>query len=251
MVSRKGSSCSWCWPRRFRGVARAVAAVIAMASGAVVDVKSTVTRVAVPVVSPADASKLAADNRAFAADLHGVLRAQSGNLVYSPASVSVGAGDVVRRGSWEHGHRDCARAPLRPSAATSARGLRGVGAGPGKAGRQSGRLSTDGGERPMGPARLPLPARLPGPPRRELRRWHSHGGLCGCRSRPARPSIDGSPTTPRRRSTTSFPPESSMTTTRLVLTNAVYFKGDWYHPFAPNSAEQLSFIPQRATCRCR
>ena len=57
--------------------------------GSVVDVRSARARVAVPVVLPPDASKLAADNRAFAADLHGVLRAQSGNLVYSPASVSM------------------------------------------------------------------------------------------------------------------------------------------------------------------
>lgn len=52
-------------------------------------VTSTKTRITAPVVAPEDALQLAADNRAFAVDLHGALRGQPGNLVYAPASVSI------------------------------------------------------------------------------------------------------------------------------------------------------------------
>ena len=51
--------------------------------------KSTLTRDTAPAVPTGDAAQLAADNQGFAVDLYQQLRAQPGNLVYSPASISL------------------------------------------------------------------------------------------------------------------------------------------------------------------
>lgn len=54
------------------------------------EARSAEVRVAAPEVSPADALQLAADNRAFAVDLYQVVRGTSaGNLILSPASISI------------------------------------------------------------------------------------------------------------------------------------------------------------------
>jgi len=51
--------------------------------------RSRLARVTAPIVSAEDAAQLAADNRAFAVDLHQALRARAGNLAYAPVSVSL------------------------------------------------------------------------------------------------------------------------------------------------------------------
>jgi serpin B len=53
------------------------------------EARSMANRITTPGVPEADAAELAADNRAFGVDLHGALRTQPGNLVYSPASISI------------------------------------------------------------------------------------------------------------------------------------------------------------------
>ena len=51
--------------------------------------RSNLVRVTAPVVSTDDASTLASDNLGFAVDLYQALRSQGGNLVFSPASISI------------------------------------------------------------------------------------------------------------------------------------------------------------------
>jgi serpin B len=51
--------------------------------------QSNVSRVTAPVVSTDDAATLASDNLGFAVDLYQALRSTSGNLVFSPASISI------------------------------------------------------------------------------------------------------------------------------------------------------------------
>src|SRR5258708_5208644 len=87
---------------RTRATSAALAALIAMAlpAGAgcdgtpggplpVTTVRSAKVRIEKPTVLPGDAAVLAADNAAFALALYAALSAQAGNLVLSPASVSV------------------------------------------------------------------------------------------------------------------------------------------------------------------
>ncbi len=87
---------------RTRATSAALAALIAMAlpAGAgcdgtpggplpVTTVRSAKVRIEKPTVLPGDAAVLAADNAAFALALYAALSAQPGNLVLSPASVSV------------------------------------------------------------------------------------------------------------------------------------------------------------------
>src|SRR5690242_8313234 len=75
----------------------AIASVAALAAGCgdgarpgtAAEARSTASRITAPSVPASDAAELATDNRAFAVDLHQVLRTQPGNLVYSPASISI------------------------------------------------------------------------------------------------------------------------------------------------------------------
>lgn len=53
------------------------------------EARSAASRITTPVVSPSDAAQVASGNRAFAVDLHQTLRDMPGNLVYSPASISI------------------------------------------------------------------------------------------------------------------------------------------------------------------
>jgi serpin B len=53
------------------------------------ETRSSLSRVTNPVVAGADAATLARDNAAFAVDLYRTLRAQPGNLVFSPTSLSL------------------------------------------------------------------------------------------------------------------------------------------------------------------
>jgi serpin B len=52
-------------------------------------VQSNVARVTAPAVTADDATTLAADNLSFAVDLYQALRTNDGNLVFSPASISI------------------------------------------------------------------------------------------------------------------------------------------------------------------
>jgi serpin B len=51
--------------------------------------QSTLVRDTTPTVPAADATQLAGDNQAFAVDMYQQLRGQSGNLIFSPISISV------------------------------------------------------------------------------------------------------------------------------------------------------------------
>jgi serpin B len=57
-------------------------------------VQSNVARLTTPDVTADDATTLAADNLSFAVDLYQALRTNAGNLVFSPASISIALATV-------------------------------------------------------------------------------------------------------------------------------------------------------------
>jgi len=201
------------------------------------EARSTVERLTAPQVTPADALRLAADNRAFAVSLHGVLRAQSGNLVYSPASISIalamlyaGASGTTAAEIAQALHFNLPAPRLHPAFDALDLALTRP-PGDDSAFRLT-LVNAAWGQRdyPFLPTYLDTLARYygagirtadfigaPEPSRMQINQWvgENTGGQIG-----------------------ELVPAGIITDrTRLVLTNAVYFKADWQMPFAPSSTD--------------
>jgi serpin B len=200
-------------------------------------VQSNLARVTAPVVSADDASTLASDNLGFAIDLYKALGTSSGNLIFSPASISTALAMAYAGASTTTAtemattlhftlpparlHRafdalDLALTMTRGSSASNAFALEITNAAWGQRGF------------PFLPAYLDLLAQdygaglrivdfaaAPEPSRTAINRWVSEQTEQRIPQLLAAGSIDSS--------------------TRLVLTDAVFFHGDWLNPFDPNS----------------
>ena len=200
------------------------------------EVRSRVERITAPQVTATDALQLSADNRAFAASLYGALRTQPGNLVYAPASISValamlyaGANGTTATEIAQALHFNLPAMRLHP--AFDALDLALTRAPGDDSAFRLTLVNAAWGQRdyPFLPAYLDTLAAYygagirtvdfgaPEPARMQINQWvgENTGG-----------QIDQ-----------LVPMGVINTRTRLVLTNAVYFKADWQMPFAPSSAD--------------
>jgi serpin B len=199
--------------------------------------QSNLARVTAPVVSADDATTLAGDNLGFAVDLYKALSSTSGNLVFSPASISIalamtyaGAATTTASEIASTLHFTLPAARLHPAfdaldlalttppagSAPNAFALKIANATWGQRGFPFLSSYLDllaqnygAGLRTVDFAGAPEPSRL------AINAWVSE------QTEQRVPEI--------------LPPESIDPTTRLVLTDSVYFHGDWLNPFDPMS----------------
>jgi serpin B len=198
--------------------------------------RSSLARITAPVVSPDDAAALAADNRAFAADMYGVLRGASGNLVYAPASVSI-AMAMLYGGAAGGTAAEVAQAmhfvlpPERLHPAFDALDLALTTPPSAASGFQLSIANAAWGD--QGYQFLPPYLDL-------LALWYGAGmRLVDYASpEPARQQINQWVADNTQQQITELLPAGAITiNTRLVLTNAVYFQARWLTPFNPMSQD--------------
>jgi serpin B len=201
------------------------------------EVRSTEARVTSPTVAPEDAATLAADNLAFAVDLYQAMRPTAGNLIFSPASISIalamtygGAATTTASEIATTMHFSLPPERLHPAfdALDLALDTPPAGADPGAFTLKL--ANAVWGQKGFGflTSYLDLLAHnygaglrvadfmgAPDPSRAAINAWVSNQTMSLI------PEL--------------LPAGSIDTSTRLVLTNAVYFHGDWTNPFDPNS----------------
>jgi serpin B len=199
--------------------------------------QSTLARVTVPVVSTDDTATLASDNLGFAVDLYKALGTARSNLVFSPASISIalamtyaGAGTTTATEMATTLHFTMPPDRLHPAFDALDLALTTPPAGSDPNAFALTIANTTWGQRGFSflPTYLDLLAQDYG------------GGLrtvdFAAAPEPSRTAINAwvSEQTDRRISQL-LPAGSIDSSTRLVLTDAVYFHGDWRKPFDPNS----------------
>jgi serpin B len=208
--------------------------------------KSSLTRVAAPLVTDADQTTLAADNAGFALDAYRKIAAEKDNLVFSPASVSIalamayaGAADTTASEMAQALHFTLPAERLFPAFNSLDLNL---------ASRGQGKKSTDGG---------PMQVRIVNAAWAEktyefrsefLDTLASNFGaginLMDFAKRPeaARTTInDWVAEQTNQRIKDLLPVGSVNTLTRLVLTNAVYLNAAWKVPFDTNATSDSTF----------
>ncbi len=204
--------------------------------------RSNLARITAPVVSADDTAQLAADNRAFAVDLYHVLRGGSGNLVFAPASISI-AMAMLYGGAAGATAAEVAQAmhfvlpPERLHPAFDALDLALTAPPTDASGFQLSIANATWGQTGYQflPAYLDLLAQsygagmrvvdfaTPEPARQQINQWvsdNTQGQILDL-----------------------LPGGVITTDTRLVLTNAVYFKASWLTPFDPKSLDGVFHAP--------
>lgn len=204
--------------------------------------RSSLPRNTSPVVSADDAAELAADNRAFAVDLYQVLRGGGGNLVYAPASISV-AMAMLYGGALGTTAAEVAQAmhfvlpPNRlhpafdaldlaltePPAAPTGFQLSIANAAWGQTGYQFLPGYLDLLALNYGAGMRLVDFAMPQDARKQINQWVSD--------------------TTQQQITDLLPDGVLTVNTRLVLTNAVYFKANWLTPFNPKSLDGVFHAP--------
>jgi serpin B len=199
--------------------------------------ESNLARVTSPVVSVDDATTLASDNLAFAVDLYQALRSTSGNLVFSPASISIAlamayAGAATTTAAEMAATLHFSLPPARLHPAFDALDL--VLTMPPAASPSNTFVlniaNTIWGQRGFTflPTYLDLLAQDYGA---GLRTVDFSGA-----AEPSRVAINAWVSEKTERKIPQLLPRGSIgSDTRLVLTDAVYFHGDWLTAFNPNS----------------
>jgi serpin B len=193
--------------------------------------------------APADAIPAQAMARsidAFAAALHGELRARSGNLVHSPLSISSALGLTFAGAAG--GTREEMRRVLHLPAddAAAYEGYRALFA-------RLHEVARDGGARWNLANRLWLQegtTLLPAYVATSERAFGAQSGTLDFRGapEPARVTInDWVADQTEDRIQDLFPPGTIATDTRLVLANAIWFKGKWQFPFDPGATRPAPF----------
>lgn len=204
--------------------------------------RSQLARVTAPLVSAEDAAQLAADNRAFAVDLHQALRARSGNLAYAPVSVSLalamlygGAAGTTATEIASALHFGLPPERLHPAFDALDLALEAPAANPGSFQLSVANAAWGQKGYVFLPAYLDLLATnygaglqladftAPGTARGQINRWVSD------RTQARIPELLG--------------PDVLDPNTTLVLTNAVYFKADWAMPFSPKTPMGVFHAP--------
>ena len=199
--------------------------------------RSNLSRVTAPVVSTDDASTLASDNLGFAVDLYQALRSTGGNLVFSPASISIalamtyaGAATTTASEIASTLHFTLPPARLHPAFDALDLALTTPAAGSAPNAFTLNIANATWAQRgfPFLSSYLDLLAQDYGA---GLRTVDFEGA-----PDPSRTAINGwvSDQT-EQRIPQILPPGSIDPNTRLVLTDAVYFHGDWLTPFDPMS----------------
>ena len=209
------------------------------------EARSTLVRVATPSVPPADTLQLASDNRAFALDLHHALgRATPGNLVFSPISISIAlamlyggaaGGTATEIASTLHFELS----PERLHPAFDALDLALITQPTGGTGtfRLTLANATWG---QTGYAFLPTYLDLLAANYGAGIRLVDFAGAAEI----ARATINGWVSDNTEHKVTMLLPQGSIDPgTRLVLTNAVYFLGDWLTPFESHSSPGIFHAP--------
>lgn len=204
--------------------------------------RSTLARVTAPVVSADDTAELAADNRAFAVDMYHVLRGGGGNLVYAPASISIamamlygGAAGVTAAEVAQAMHFVLPPERLHPAfdaldlaltaPPSNASGfqLSVANAAWGQTGSQFLPAYLDLLAQSYGAGMRLVDFAMPEPARQQINQWVSDR---------------------TQQQITDLLPAGVLTSdTRLVLTNAVYFKASWLTPFNPKSSDGVFHAP--------
>ena len=175
-------------------------------------------------------SSLVEGNSQFAVDLYGKLRNQPGNLFFSPSSISTALAMTYAGARGETAEQMARVLHLPAPQDKLPEAFRLAARGTSARGRET-RLPAERGQPALGATGLSLPARFPGGhprllPRRAGRgRFHRPHRTCPRddqrMGREADAGQDQGPGHAR-----ALTPLS-----RLVLTNAIYFKGDWTRPF--------------------
>jgi serine protease inhibitor len=199
--------------------------------------QSNLARVTAPVVSTDDASTLASDNLGFAVDLYQALRSTGGNLVFSPASISIalamtyaGAGTTTASEIASTLHFTLPPARLHPAfdALDLTLATQPAGSAPNAFALKIANATWGQRGFPFLSSYLDLLAQDYGA---GLRTVDFEGA-----PEPSRMAINAwvSDQT-EQRIPQILPPGSINRATRLVLTDAVYFHGEWLNPFDPMS----------------
>jgi serpin B len=199
--------------------------------------QSGLARVTAPVVSADDASILASDNLGFAVDLYQALRSTSGNLVFSPASISIAlamtyAGAATRTASEIATTLHFTLPPDRLHPAFDALDLAlttpPAGSAPNAFALKIANATWGQRGFPFLPTYLDLLAQDYGAGLRTVD--------FEAAPEPSRTAINAWVAEQTEQKITQLLPAGSIDSgTRLVLTDAVYFHGDWRTPFDPNS----------------
>jgi serpin B len=207
--------------------------------------QSNVARVAAPVVSADDATTLASDNLGFAVDLYQALRSTSGNLVFSPASISIamamtyaGAATTTASEIASTLHFTLPPARLHPAfdALDLALATPPAGSAPDAFALEI--ANATWGQRGFSflTPYLDLLAQDYGA---GLRTVDFEGA-----PEPSRAAINAWVSAQTEQRIPQLLPEGSIdSSTRLVLTDAVFFHGDWLNPFDPQSPMDTFHAP--------
>jgi serpin B len=206
------------------------------------EARSPLARITTPVVSADDTLALAAGNRAFAVDLHQALRSRPGNLVYAPASISValamlygGASGATASEIAQTLHFTLPPERLHlafdaldlalsaPPADATAFRLSIANAAWGQRGYQFLPAYLDLLAQDYGSAMRLVDFGAPETARAQINQWVADNT--------------------QQKILDLIPTGALYPDTRLVLTNAVYFKADWQMPFAPQSADGIFHAP--------
>jgi serpin B len=203
--------------------------------GPVAEQKSSAPRDTAPSVPAADATQLATDDQAFAVDLYQALRAQPGNLVYSPTSISLALamlynGAAGGTATQMAGALHFSLPPPRLNAAFDAMDLALTTPPSDAASFQLSVANSLWTQKGFAPQPTFLDALAT-----------SYGAgvkTVDFKAAPetARADINGWVSDQTKGEIPMLFPKGSIDTlTRLVLVDAVYFHGDWLTPFQPNS----------------
>jgi serpin B len=206
------------------------------------EARSDLARITAPVVSADDAIALAAGNRAFAVELHQALRSRPGNLVYAPASISIaiamlygGANGATASEIAQALHFDLPPERLHlafdaldlalttPPADASAFRLSIANAAWGQRDYQFLPAYLDLLAQDYGSSMRLVDFHTPETARAQINQWVSDNT--------------------QRQIPDLIPTGAIYPDTRLVLTNAVYFKADWQMPFAKDSPDGVFHAP--------
>jgi serpin B len=207
--------------------------------------QSNVARVTAPVVSADDATTLASDNLGFAVDLYQALRSTRGNLVFSPASISIalamtyaGAAGTTASEIASTLHFALPSARLHPAFDALDLALATPPAGSSPSAFALDIANATWGQRGFSflTPYLDLLAQDYGA---GLRTVDFEGA-----PEPSRAAIDAWVSAQTERRIPQLLPEGSIdSSTRLVLTDAVFFHGDWLNPFDPQSPMDTFHAP--------
>jgi len=193
-----------------------------------------------PVATAAELATLVKGNNAFAIDLYRALRGGSGNLAFSPASVSAALAMTYAgaRGETEAEmkatlHFDLAQDRLHPAFADF---LNGLTTGPGAANYDLSIANRLWGDKATTflPSFLDLTEKFYGA---RLEKVDFRGNPEGARKR-INTWVEEQT---RKRIVDLLAPGLIDGDTRLVLTNAIYFKGTWMHPFETRATREGVF----------